>query len=50
MSNDWFTIGDPLTCRIPDGPLVIEGFIAVQWTIKGKRFLCMEKAKDFETF
>ena len=50
MSNDWFTIGDPDTCRIPGGPLVIEGYIAVQWTINGKTHLCMEKASEFETF
>ncbi len=50
MSNDWYTIGDPDTCRIPGGPLVIEGFIAVQWTINGKTRLCMEKASEFETF
>ena len=50
MSNDWYTIGDPLTCRIPGGPLVIEGYIAVQWVINGKTYLCMVKAEDFETF
>ena len=50
MSNDWFTIGDPDTCRIPGGPLVVDGYIAVQWTINGKTRLCMEKAKDFESF
>ena len=50
MSNDWYTIGDPDTCRIPGGPLVIEGYIAVQWTINGKTHLCMEKASEFETF
>ena len=50
MSNDWFTIGDPLTCRIPGGPLVMEGFIAVQWIINGKKYLCMDKADEFEVF
>ena len=50
MSNDWFTIGDPDTCRIPGGSLVIEGYIAVQWVINGKTRLCMEKASEFETF
>lgn len=50
MSNDWYTIGDPITCKIPGGPLVIEGYIAVQWTINGRRCLCMEKAEEFEAF
>ena len=50
MSNGWFTIGDPFDCRILGGPLVIEGYIAVQWTINGKVRLCMNKAEDFETF
>ena len=50
MSNDWYTIGDPDECRIPGGPLVIEGYIAVQWTIKGKTYRCMDKAKLFESF
>tara|TARA_R110002124_G_scaffold65968_1_gene180210 strand:+ start:544 stop:777 length:234 start_codon:yes stop_codon:yes gene_type:complete len=50
MSNDWFTIGSPEDCRIPGGPLVIEGYIAVQWTINGKTHLCMDKAEEFEAF
>ena len=50
MSNDWYTIGDKETCRIPGGPLIMEGFIAIQWTIRGKKFICRDKAKDFETF
>ena len=50
MSNDWFTIGDPETCRLPGGPLIIEGYIAVQWRIKGKTHLCMEKAEEYEVF
>tara|TARA_R110000851_G_scaffold211358_1_gene363918 strand:+ start:663 stop:815 length:153 start_codon:yes stop_codon:yes gene_type:complete len=50
MSNDWYTIGDPITCKIPGGPLVVEGYIAVQWTINGRRCLCMEKAEEFEAF
>jgi len=50
MSSNWFTIGDPLTCKIPGGPLVIEGFIAVRWIINGKPRLCMEKADEFEVF
>tara|TARA_R110002020_G_scaffold114349_2_gene262982 strand:- start:919 stop:1155 length:237 start_codon:yes stop_codon:yes gene_type:complete len=50
MSNEWFTIGDPETCRIPGGPLIIEGYIAVQWKIKGKFYLCMERAEEFEVF
>ena len=50
MSNDWYTIGDEDTCRIPGGPLIMEGLVAIQWTIKGKKFICVDKAKDFETF
>ena len=50
MSSGWATIGDPDTCRIPGGPLVIEGYIFVRWTINGKSRLCMDKAKDFESF
>ena len=50
MSNNWFTIGNPADCRIPGGPLVIEGYIAVQWTINGKTRLCMGKAEEFEAF
>jgi hypothetical protein len=50
MSNDWYTIGDPLTCTIPGGPLIIEGLVAIQWIINGKRFTCVDKAEDFEVF
>ena len=50
MSSGWATIGDTDTCRIPGGPLVIEGYIFVRWTINGKSRLCMDKAKDFESF
>ena len=50
MSNGWFTIGHPADCRIPGGPLVIEGYVAVQWTINGKTHLCMGKAEEFEAF
>jgi len=50
MSNDWYTIGGEETCRIPGGPLIMEGLVAIQWIIKGKKFICVDKAKDFETF
>ena len=50
MSNDWYTIGDPLTCKIPGGPMVIEGYVAIQWIIRGKKYLCMDRAEDYETF
>ena len=50
MSDNWATIGDPDTCRIPGGPLVMEGYIYVQWTINGKKYFCMDLAKDFEAF
>ena len=50
MSNGWYTIGDPYECRIPGGPLIIEGHIAIEWNIKGKMFRCMVEAKFFEAF
>ena len=50
MSDSWATIGDPDTCRIPGGPLVIENYIFVQWDINGKSRLCMDRARDFEVF
>ena len=50
MSENWATIGNPDTCKIPGGPLIMEGYIYVQWVINGKKYLCMDLAKDFEAF
>ena len=50
MSNGWYTIGDPYDCRIPGGPLIIEGYIAADWVINGKTYCCMDRAEEFETF
>ncbi len=48
LSNDWYTIGDPTYTKIPGGPLVIEGYVAVQFAIKGKQFKCMESVDNLE--
>ena len=48
LSSDWYTIGDPTYTKIPGGPLVIEGYIAVSWMIKGKSFRCMESVDNLE--
>ena len=50
MSNNWFTIGAPMNCKIPGGPLVIEGYVAIRWNINGKAYLCTDKASELETF
>ena len=48
LSNGWYTIGDPTYTKIPGGPLVMVGYVAVRFTIKGKQFRCMERVDSLE--
>ena len=48
MSSDWVTIGNHRSCKIPGGPLIIEGYILVQWTFKNGKRICMDKFQDLE--
>ena len=48
MSSDWVTIGDRMTCTMPGGPLIMEGYILVQWTFKDRKRICMDKFEDLE--
>jgi len=36
------------TCRIPDGPIVFENMVLVEFVIKGKRFVCLEYVDELE--
>ena len=36
------------TCRIPDGPIVFENMVLVEFVIKGKRFICLEYVDNLE--
>jgi hypothetical protein len=43
-------IGDPRTCKIPGGPLVLEGYVYVRWLINGKKHICIEAIDKLEPF
>ena len=47
-SNGPATIGDPHTCKIPGGPLVLKDYVYVRVMIKGKRYFCIEKIDNLE--
>ena len=36
------------TCRIPDGPIVFENMVLVEFVIKGKRFVCLDYVDDLQ--
>ena len=48
LSNGWYTIGDPTYTQFPGGPLIIEGYIIIMWTVKGKQYRCAELADKLE--
>ncbi len=43
-------IGNPNNCKIPGGPLKLEGYVYVQWIINGKKYICLEALKDLVLF
>jgi len=42
------TIGDPQTCKIPGGPLVLENYVHVRFEFKDKPRICLEKIENLE--
>ena len=48
LSNGPATIGDPKRCKIPGGPLVLEGCVYVKWRINGKWRTCIEEIENLE--
>jgi len=48
MFDEPAIIGNRTTCSIPGGPLILEGYVYVNFRINGKLFLCLEKTENLE--
>ena len=44
------TIGNPETCKIPGGPLILKEYVYIQWIVNGKKFICLELIEKLESF
>lgn len=43
-------IGDSNKCKIPGGPLTLEGYVYIQWIINGEKCICIESVDELEIF
>ena len=48
VSKGFAQIGDPYSCKIPGGPLVMDDYVLVEWIINKERYVCMDRITDLE--